>query len=217
MAAGAAAAVVCQCPLTWHSGACALTPATVFNDEPPCLLAPRSIGAIMADNPGVSLQIRRELPPCALDNDVIVEVRAAVAAASALQRAAAMQGSDVVWRSGWVCGRSTPSSQPAIDQRPAALCRPLPLQVRGEKYALMAAVELLSHVLREHPILERPGGAPPSLRAGIGAPAAGPPAAAPPAQPPAGGYYGAPPAGAPQYGAPAPGYAAPAPYGARPY
>lgn len=139
-----------------------------------------NIGAIMADNPGVSLQIRRELPPCALDNDVIVEVR-------------------------------------------------------GEKYALVAAVELLSHVLREFPILERPGGPPPALR-GVAGPPAAAPAAAPPAQPAPGQYsapapqYGAPPPfqyGAPspgQYGAPPPGqygapagYAQPAAYGARPY
>lgn len=54
----------------------------------------------------------------------------------------------------------------------------------------MAALELLSHVLREHPVLERPGGAPPALRAGAAgghAPPAGPPPAVP-----VGGHYGAP-------------------------
>jgi hypothetical protein len=35
----------------------------------------------------------------------------------------------------------------------------------GERYALMAGLEALSHVLREHPILEKPGNAPPALRA----------------------------------------------------
>lgn len=64
-----------------------------------------------------------------------------------------------------------------------------PVQLRGERYALMAAVELLSHVLREHPILERPGGAPPALRAGT---VGGPPPAAPPQAVPVGGHYGAP-------------------------
>lgn len=104
------------------------------------------------------------------------------------------------------CAAAAPFCFPP--QRPPANPDPINLspclQLRGEKYALMAAVELLSHVLREFPILERPGGPPPSLRAGAGAPAAGP-AAAPPAQP-AAGQYGAPP---PQYGAPAPQYGAP--------
>lgn len=91
-----------------------------------------NMNAIVAENPGISIELKRaqELPACALDNDVLVELS-------------------------------------------------------GEKYSLLAAVEALSHVLREHPILERPGGAPPALRA-----LAGPPAAAP-------AGYGAP---APAYG-----------------
>lgn len=72
-------------------------------------------------------------------------------------------------------------------------CPLLPLpQLTGERYSLVAAVEVLTHVLREHPILERPGGAPPSLRvlaSSIGAAAAGGAIAAPAAA--AAGAYGA--------------------------
>lgn len=50
-------------------------------------------------------------------------------------------------------------------------------QLSGEKYALLAVVEALSHVLREHPIMERPGGPPPALRGQAPAPGS---AAAPP-------------------------------------
>lgn len=75
----------------------------------------------------------------------------------------------------------------------------------------MAAVEQLSHVLREFPILERPGGAPPALVRMTGGGQAQPQAQALPAVAPAG-----PPGGMPAYGA-APVYAGGAAGGYRPY
>lgn len=93
---------------------------------------------------------------------------------------------------------------------PCALDNDVLIELSGERYSLMAAVEALSHVLREHPALERPGGAPPALRAL--AVAAGP----------AGGAAPSPvaPAGQPVYiagAAYAPAAAAAAPVGYRPY
>lgn len=45
----------------------------------PLLLAPTlpgSMDALLAENPGVAMEVRRgeQLPPCALDNDVLIEV-----------------------------------------------------------------------------------------------------------------------------------------------
>jgi hypothetical protein len=34
------------------------------------------MAGIVSENPGVKIEIKHELPPCALDNDVLVEVRA---------------------------------------------------------------------------------------------------------------------------------------------
>lgn len=46
-----------------------------------------------------------------------------------------------------------------------ALDNDVVLELQGEKHALVAVVDQLSHVLREHPPLEPPGGAPPALKA----------------------------------------------------
>lgn len=103
------------------------------------------MGAILAGSPGVDVELKRaaELPPCALDNDVMVLVSSRL--------------------SGWAPCRLplVPAHSPFHPCPPPTHC----LQLRGERHGLMAAVEVLSHVLREHPVLERPGGAPPALRA----------------------------------------------------
>ncbi|PSC71475.1 KH domain-containing protein [Micractinium conductrix] len=109
----------------------------------------QNLGSIQIAAPGVQVALRRgtELPACALDNDVLVEL-------------------------------SGPSS------------------------TVLAALEPLSHVLREHPVLERPGGPPPVMlamaaqRAGPGGPplASAPPAGPPPMLAAGGPGYGAPPA-----------------------
>jgi hypothetical protein len=43
------------------------------------------MGSIVSDNPGISIELKRgqELPACALDNDVLVEVRGWLVAAVA--------------------------------------------------------------------------------------------------------------------------------------
>ncbi|KAL4443770.1 hypothetical protein ABPG75_011507 [Micractinium tetrahymenae] len=84
---------------------------------------------------------------------------------------------------------------------PCALDNDVLIELTGERYSLMAAVETLSHVLREHPALERPGTAPPALRAMAVAtgPAGGAaPSPAAPAMQPAyvAGGYAAPPVAA---------------------
>ena len=85
---------------------------------------------------------------------------------------------------------------------PRVCLLPTPLQLSGPSSTVLAALEPLSHVLREHPVLERPGGPPPVMlamaaqRAGPGGPplASAPPAGPPPMLAAGGPGYGAPPA-----------------------
>ena len=120
---------------------------------------------MLSETPGVDIRIMpgEELPACALDNDVLVEVSthggAAVAPALHWGLCWKLHRRACLPAEGWGAAPANSSGAPCV--RSAFVCA----QLSGQNYALMAALEAVSHVLRENPPIERPGGAPPSLRA----------------------------------------------------